>query len=83
MGRDRYMSEFFPILIRNLPEGALTILDADGIYFLSKHPQLMEDLKRLRPILTPNAREMTFLKDILKIQVEGMLEKYRNNEEVQ
>lgn len=77
------MNEFFPILIRNLPEGALTILDADAIYFLSKHPELMEDLRKLRPILTPNPNEMNFLKDILKIKVEGMLEKYRNSEEVQ
>ena len=50
------MNEFFPILIRNLPEGALTILDADSLYFLSKHPELIEDLKRLRPILTPNPK---------------------------
>jgi NAD(P)H-hydrate repair Nnr-like enzyme with NAD(P)H-hydrate dehydratase domain len=38
LGRDRYMNEFFPILVRNLPEGSLTVFDADGIYFLCQHP---------------------------------------------
>jgi ATP-dependent NAD(P)H-hydrate dehydratase len=65
LGRDRYMKEFFPILIKNLPEGSLVVLDADAIYFLSKHPELLPELKRLRTILTPNAREMTFLRTIM------------------
>ncbi len=77
------MREFFPILIRNLPEGALVVLDADGIFFLSKHPGLMGDLKRFRTILTPNAREMTFIKDILPFSVEGILEKNSSSEELQ
>ena len=38
LGRDRYMNSFFPLLVKNLPEGCLTIFDADGIYFLSQHP---------------------------------------------
>jgi NAD(P)H-hydrate repair Nnr-like enzyme with NAD(P)H-hydrate dehydratase domain len=38
LGRDKYMSQFFPILVKNLPEGCLVIFDADAIYFLSQHP---------------------------------------------
>lgn len=67
LGRDRYMNEFFPILIKNLPEGSLTVFDADGIYFLSKHPELLSELKRFKTILTPNAREVTLLRKIMDI----------------
>lgn len=38
LGRDSYMSGFFPILIKNLPSGCLAVFDADGLYFLSKYP---------------------------------------------
>lgn len=41
LGRDAYMNQFFPILIRSLPEECLVVLDADGIYFLSQHPSLL------------------------------------------
>lgn len=83
LGRDRYMKEFFPILIRNLPEGSLTILDADAIYFLSHHPELLPELKRLRTVLTPNAREMTFLKSIMEVETESLLQQYQSSEEIQ
>lgn len=42
LGRDTYMNDFFPILVKNLPEGSTVIFDADGIYFLCKHPELLK-----------------------------------------
>ena len=38
LGRDRYMQEFFPRLVRSLPDDCLVIFDADGIYYLCHHP---------------------------------------------
>jgi len=61
LGRDTYMHDFFPILIRNMQDNCLAIFDADGIYYLCQHPELFEELKRFRTILTPNLREVGFL----------------------
>ena len=50
------MHIFFPLLIKNLPEDSFVVFDADGIYFLSQHPDLLPELKRFKAVLTPNAR---------------------------
>ncbi len=83
LGRDDYMSSFFPKLIKSLPSGCLTVLDADGIYFLSKYPELLGELKRFKTILTPNARELSLLKQIIDLDIEDLYEKYRSEEEIQ
>lgn len=41
LGRDRYMNAFFPTLIKSLPDNSLVVFDADGIYFLSQHPEII------------------------------------------
>ncbi|XP_031472743.1 uncharacterized protein LOC116245224 [Nymphaea colorata] len=56
LGRDRYMQEFLPLLIKNLPDNAVVIFDADGIYYLCHYPHLFDELARFRTILTPNYR---------------------------
>jgi NAD(P)H-hydrate repair Nnr-like enzyme with NAD(P)H-hydrate dehydratase domain len=38
LGRDRYMQDFFPQLIKGLPDNCLALFDADGIYYLCLHP---------------------------------------------
>jgi NAD(P)H-hydrate repair Nnr-like enzyme with NAD(P)H-hydrate dehydratase domain len=38
LGRDPYMHEFFPLLIKNIAKDKIIIFDADGIYYLAQHP---------------------------------------------
>ena len=40
LGRDKYMQEFFPHLVKNLPNDCLAVFDADAIYYLCLHPHL-------------------------------------------
>ena len=37
LGRDKYMHDFFPLLVRNLPANSTVVFDADGIYYLCQH----------------------------------------------
>mgnify|MGYP000941435652 FL=1 len=67
------MNIFFPLLVKNLPSDVLIVFDADGIFFLSEHPELLPELKRFRTILTPNARELTFLKKIIELDIDHLL----------
>lgn len=38
LGRDPYMHEFFPLLIKHIGRNKVVIFDADGIYYLGQHP---------------------------------------------
>jgi ATP-dependent NAD(P)H-hydrate dehydratase len=82
LGRDRYMQEFLPILIKNLPDGSVVTFDADGIYYLCHYPHLFEELKRLKAILTPNYRELAILQRLFPIDIDNILSKYHSNEEI-
>lgn len=66
------MATFFPTLIKNLPSGCLTVFDADGLYFLSKNPELLGELKRFKTILTPNVRELSLLKEIIDLEIDDI-----------
>lgn len=77
------MNSFFPQLVKALPSGCLAVFDADGIYFLSQHPELMAELSRFRTILTPNARELTFLQKVYNIDIEAIREQNKSEEELQ
>jgi NAD(P)H-hydrate repair Nnr-like enzyme with NAD(P)H-hydrate dehydratase domain len=69
LGRDIYMDVFFPLLIDSLPEGSIVVIDADGIYYLCKHPELFEKLKRFKTIITPNHKELAMLEKALEIDI--------------
>lgn len=56
LGRDRHMLLFFPKLIKAFPKDTLVTLDADGLFMLCQYPDLIETLKELRCIVTPNHR---------------------------
>ena len=43
-------------MIRGLPDNCQVIIDADGIYYLCSHPELFQELRRFKAVLTPNAR---------------------------
>jgi len=75
------MQEFFPILVKNLPDDCLVVFDADAIYYLCLYPHLFEELKRIRAILTPNHRELAFLQKHFKIDPEYILKTYDNLKE--
>jgi len=34
LGRDKYMQEFFPKMVKVLPDDCMVTFDADGIYYL-------------------------------------------------
>ncbi len=70
LGRDKYMLDFFPTLVRNIREGSIVVFDADGIYYLCQHPELFPELKKFKTILTPNFRECGFLQKHLNFNIE-------------
>lgn len=41
LGRNQYMNNFFPKFISALPAKSTLVIDADGLYHLCKHPQLI------------------------------------------
>lgn len=82
LGRDRYMQEFLPLLIKNLPNDSIVIFDADGIYYLCHYPHLFDELSRFKTILTPNYRELAILQRLYKIDIEEILNKYSSGEEI-
>ena len=38
LGRDTYIGDFFPKLVKNLPSDQTVVFNADGIYHLSRNP---------------------------------------------
>ena len=56
LGRDPYMQEFFPLLVKSIAKNKVVVFDADGIYYLSQHPELFASIKDYKAILTPNRR---------------------------
>lgn len=83
LGRDRYMQEFLPLLIKNLPNDSVVIFDADGIYYLCHYPYLFDELARFRTILTPNYRELAILQKVYRIDIDQILSRHSSSEEVQ
>lgn len=73
LGRDRYMQEFFPYLVKNLPDDCLAIFDADGIYYLCMQPELFKEFNRFKAILTPNHREISFLQRYFHLDLDEIL----------
>ena len=67
LGRDPYMQEFFPHLVRSIAKHKIVIFDADGIYYLSQCPELFDSIKDYRAILTPNKKELGYIKPYLNI----------------
>ena len=67
------MQEFFPHLVRSIGKHKVVIFDADGIYYLSQHPELFKHLKDCKTIITPNHRELGFLKRHLNPEIEKVL----------
>lgn len=68
LGRDKYMESFFPKLIRTInQEKKLLVLDADAIYYMCQFPELFGEIERGRVILTPNLRELGYLRKHLRI----------------
>ena len=59
------MLEFFPKLVERIPEQTTVLFDADGLYFLCQHPNLMKKISTLKAILSPNHREFAHLNKIL------------------
>jgi ATP-dependent NAD(P)H-hydrate dehydratase len=82
LGRDPYMQEFLPLLIKNLPDNSLVVFDADGIYYLCHKPYLFDELARFRTILTPNYRELAILQKVYKIDVDEILRNADSREEI-
>lgn len=76
LGRDKYMQEFLPLLIKNIPNDAVVIFDADGIYYLCHYPHLFNELSRFKAILTPNYRELAILQKVYKIDIDEILTRY-------
>jgi NAD(P)H-hydrate repair Nnr-like enzyme with NAD(P)H-hydrate dehydratase domain len=75
LGRDKYMNEFFPKLVKKLPSHSVVVFDADGIYYLCQHPELFEELSRLKAIITPNKKELQMIEKALKIEIEPTVKK--------
>jgi ATP-dependent NAD(P)H-hydrate dehydratase len=42
LGRDQYMNNFFPIMVKAIPDNCVVIFDADGIYYLCQYPFLFD-----------------------------------------
>lgn len=40
LGRDTYIADFFPKLVKNLPSNQTVVFNADAIYHLNNHPYL-------------------------------------------
>ena len=83
LGRDHYMQEFFPLFVRSIGKEKKVIFDADGIYYLSQTPELFDAIKGHRAILTPNHRELGFIKPYLNIDLEKNFKIYKAMEEIQ
>lgn len=63
LGRDPNMAGFFPTLVRNLPEEDVIVFNADGIYHLCQHPELLGELKRYKKtVLMTNEKQWPMLK---------------------
>ncbi len=56
LGRNKSLNLFFTKFIKALPEKTPLTIDADGLYFLCQYPELMDKLKKLNCVLTPNKR---------------------------
>ena len=41
LGRDEYMNTFFPLLVKSFPSNTIVVFDADALYFLCQHPNLI------------------------------------------
>ena len=54
LGRDAYMEDFFPRMVKELPDKCVVVFDADGIHYLCRNPQLFPELSRFKTIMTPN-----------------------------
>lgn len=75
LGRDKHMDTFFPKLVRNFHKDSLIVFDADGIFYLCQYPHLFEELgKNHRVILTPNHKELGYLKKHLKFELNDTTE---------
>lgn len=61
------MKVFFNKFISKLPEGTRIVIDADGLFFLCGAPQLMDHLRKLECVLTPNVTEFRHLNRILNL----------------
>lgn len=71
LGRDPYMHVFFKEAIKHIGKGKVVIFDADGIYYLAQFPEVMEHLHNCKTIITPNHREMSFLRPYLHPMTPG------------
>ena len=68
------MHAFFPELIKHIGRNKIVIFDADGIYYLAQYPETFKHLKNCKTIITPNNKEMSFLKPYLNFDYEDGLE---------
>ena len=76
------MQNFFPKMVRNLPNGCNVIFDADGIYYLCQHPELFKELSRFKAIVTPNSRELAYLQKHFNIPRDQLLDLCKNKDGV-
>jgi len=56
LGRHECLSLFFRKFIESLPINSYLVIDADGLFFLCKHPDLLLILEKIHCIMTPNLR---------------------------
>ena len=61
----------------------MVVFDADGIYFLCKHPDLFPTLRRYKTFITPNHNELARMKSVIELDIDHLLEKYKSEEEFQ
>lgn len=80
LGKDPYMYEFFPHLVKSIGRDKVVIFDADGIYYLSQYPELAEHLKNCKTIITPNSREINYIKPYLNVDISKVLSRTTNQD---
>ena len=69
LGRDKHLDGFFPKFIRKFKKRTLFTFDADGIYYLCRHPDLFDVLKNHQAILTPNHKELNLIQKTKDIKI--------------
>ena len=52
----------------------MVVFDADGIYFLCKHPDLFPSLRRYKTFITANHNELARMKSVIELNIDHLLE---------
>lgn len=64
--------------MKHIGKNKVVVFDADGIYYLTNYPEVFPYLKECKTIITPNLKELNFLKPYLSFDYDTELQFDKN-----